>query len=807
MPPPVPSPYTGRIIVRLLPTLLPQIRTAYDSVPPVGGVWPFKTLEDVAGHLSLQGLENFITSRPYLVTSRLLSDGSVALAKQFEDTAGNSLFPPRRSLQLYWVVDARRRFSGSGLGFLISEIRQLRGVETAYAEHVLKPASDGTPCSNGTQEYLDGNNVGINVNNPLIFGAYNGAGVRFVDLETGWYFNHQDLPGSRTVPEQFYGDLLYMADAKHGTKTLGVVLAKHTPVGQGVLGIAPKADFQGCVSYRVGGINDLNVVDDAIIAGLVRLSPGGVLLLEVTTSDDLPIEVEDDKFDAIRLCVGAKGVTVVEAAGNGAVDLDGWVPISNPPRPLDRDSQNDSGAILVGGCMSATTSTFKHEIWPSSNFGIRIDASAWAEEVYTTEKSPADYDCFGGTSAASAIIAGAAILVQNIAQTTTGAFVSVPTVRDLLSDLSLGTPVLKGRGATDSVMPDLVKIASAMGALPDVFIRDSLSDSGSIPSAWVNQSPDIILASAQVAPGTFDTVASWAAMPASAEITPDADNYIYVRFRTRSAQAAPNTNVWLYWTETSTGAPPSAWNLIGAAPIVVNAPAPLVGDPYGPIVVVEFKWHPRSNQSLAEYPSTHGCLIAVLDTARDPAPPPLVAMLNSIAPITWDQFYEYLGQNNNVAFRNFNVESLGGAGANAVAEAEFEIYGFEREASEMAFEIELDTLPRGITFELDLPRELAIAVRRANRLGVRWVEDDGVARLMLPAEERFVDLERVRLAARARHRCTARLRVAEDVEPCNCHVLIRQRFEGRALGGLTIALRPESWRTSTRGKRAYGSQA
>ncbi|MGO7983942.1 S8 family serine peptidase, partial [Rhizobium johnstonii] len=78
----------------------------------------------------------------------------------------------------------------------------------------------------------------------------------------------------------------------------------------------------------------------------------------------------------------------------------------------DHEDYRDSGAIMV----AAGSSTVPHERLDFSNYGSRIDCFGWGEGIDTTGGSgtgTGDYTTgFSGTSGASPIVAGAALLLQ-----------------------------------------------------------------------------------------------------------------------------------------------------------------------------------------------------------------------------------------------------------------------------------------------------------------------------------------------------------------------------------------------------------
>jgi len=208
---------------------------------------------------------------------------------------------------------------------------------------------------------------------------------------------------------------------------------------------------------------------------------GGVLLLEVQTTDGYPIEVDEVMFTAIWEATRT-GVIVIEAAGNGFRASDGTrkshdldrIPrrrVDDPP-PVNL-TERDSGAIMVSACRANLVAQDGHRRIGYAGYGSRINCYAWGEDVVTAgwgDFAPfADDDGrytrrFGGTSAAAAIIAGAAILVQQMAGAPGGAGLLGPDeMRLRLSDTATGTVVLGPRGkAPIGVMPDLRAIARSL---------------------------------------------------------------------------------------------------------------------------------------------------------------------------------------------------------------------------------------------------------------------------------------------------------------------------------------------------------
>jgi subtilase family protein len=344
---------------------------------------------------------------------------------------------------------------------LAEKLRGLDTVEEAYVEAgpVPPPVNPDDDPRSSNQGYLDSAPAGIDAR--WAWPMADGDGIGFVDLEQGWTLNHEDL---------LYANIglisgLSRAYHGHGTAVLGEVVAVDN--ARGGVGIAPRAAANVVSQWRSGG--GYNTAE-AILSAAGSMSAGDVLLLEAQTHvgslSNMPVEVEAAVFDAIRYAVD-QGIVVVEAAGNGGNDLDTYRDTANR-RVLNRNSADfrDSGAIMVG----AASSGVPHARLSFSNHGSRIDCYGWGQNIDTAGDGWAGTSLtayttgFGGTSGASPIVAGAAILLQSWRKRHHGAGYNPRIVRDRLSSADLNTPSADPASDRIGVMPDLRAILAAEGA-------------------------------------------------------------------------------------------------------------------------------------------------------------------------------------------------------------------------------------------------------------------------------------------------------------------------------------------------------
>lgn len=288
----------------------------------------------------------------------------------------------------------------------------------------------------------------------------NGQGVKFVDVEYGWNLNHQDLPAG--IPLVGPTPVDPFNSPHHGTAVLGQIVSLHNSFG--TRGLAAGATPMVAAANTSAGYN----VGAAINIAVTALDPGDVILIEQQTFGPnytgnppgtqfglIPSEWNRPTYDAIRTAV-MNGIVVVEAAGNGAQNLDDPVySVGNgghwPFRP-----ENDSGAIIVGaGSQGRTRLSF-------SNYGQTVDLQGWGQSITTTGYGDAwsiegtnllYTHGFGGTSGASPIVTSAVCVLQAAAKAALGGPLTAAQIKFFLRDT--GTP-------------QTGNLAEQIGPLPDV---------------------------------------------------------------------------------------------------------------------------------------------------------------------------------------------------------------------------------------------------------------------------------------------------------------------------------------------------
>ncbi|KAG4436836.1 hypothetical protein IFR05_007685 [Cadophora sp. M221] len=718
-----------------------------------------------------------ITSQPSSVVA-----GKVALGAKLDpkyqatdfDTWYKVVFEPQVSIA---AKEANAAADNHAVpGYVLKLIQKLHSVSVVETVHALQ---EGPPPVNPTDDPRSGNEGylgpapgGIDARYAWGFSGGDGAGANVVDMEQGWDLNHEDLTAANISLISGTNSAYF----SHGTSVLGEILMVDNKIGG--VGIAPSAKGRVISQHQPGGYNTAATIIDAI----AHMSFGDVLILEAQETDPVgglyfwPVEIADATYEAIRLAT-ALGITVVQAACNGGYDLDAYVNLSGKSI-FNRSSKDfrDSGAIMVG----AGSSVAPHAKLSFSNYGSRVDAYAWGENVDTTSTNDAGTDNtryttgFSGTSSATPIVSGAAIVVQGLANASLGYKLSPLQVRQIVTT---GGTDSKNTSAIDRIglQPNLKAIinGSYINLAPDVYIRDQVGDIGNATSGAVSASPDIIVrqqavADPQTAFGQGSGTENNSAL--SQPVVAGRNQSIYIRLLNRGGSAAAPSTATVYWSQPSTLVSPNLWNKIGS----VSFPSV----PTGRILTVS----PLLAWPAASVPPTgHYCFITIASANADPAPN---------LPNNFPDWVKFVQSNNNVAWRNFNVIPSPPSGTGRpFHKFPFKIPGaFD---APRKFTIKgLGSLPRASQVLLRAPLTLARALGITLRDGE--IDHDHVLVPLHPFGA--VNIGEGVLAIGSAADCELHVRVPDETYKKNgqFEFAVSQEWEGIEVGRLTYRFGPEA---------------
>jgi hypothetical protein len=212
-------------------------------------------------------------------------------------------------------------------------------------------------------------------------------------------------------------------------------------------------------TYPYHTIEDGVRVLEAITAAAADSGEGDGVLIEIQVSPGVPVEVELPIWTVVKAATDA-GVVMIGAAGNGSVDLDdaAWDFWRN---------WGDSGSLIVG----AGTANTAHNKLAFSSFGSRVNVQGWGQSAFTLgygdtwasyggDENQSYTASFGGTSAASAMVAAAVVALQQRARELYLQSLDAQEMRKLLTE----TGIPQGTGGHIGPFVDLGAALKAMQA-------------------------------------------------------------------------------------------------------------------------------------------------------------------------------------------------------------------------------------------------------------------------------------------------------------------------------------------------------
>lgn len=348
---------------------------------------------------------------------------------------------------------------GADAAKIAKELTRQDAVWNAYVAPRPVPAVAGSAAGSrnfeAAQGYLSAAPDGIGAQEVWSLAGAKGKGITICDIEGAWQRTHEDLPTKIKLLGGTMIDDIGWRD--HGTAVLGEMISQ--PNDFGTVGISHQAT--GVVHSAV--INGVFNAAGAISNATAALKAGDVMLIELhapgPNGNYIAMQYWDDVFSAIVAAV-AKGITVVEAAGNGNENFDHAM-------YKNTGLQKDSGAIVVGaGVPPVNHLDFAgfgagmpgySSLGPPrsriffSNYGKIVNVQAWGWHVATLGYGDAQGGTsenrwytlrFSGTSSASPIVTGAVACLQGRAKAKNGGPLTPAKVRDIL--MKTGTPQVAG---------------------------------------------------------------------------------------------------------------------------------------------------------------------------------------------------------------------------------------------------------------------------------------------------------------------------------------------------------------------------
>ena len=372
-------------------------------------------------------------------------------------------------LRRYFIVETR---DVADTRAMLAALNALPLVELAYPrERPTPPPGDLaplTPSFVSQQRYRGPAPGGFDAFAASTVAGATGSGLTVLDIEWSWQFEHEDLAVLRAT--SLVGPPHNGSYANHGAAVVGELAGDDD--AWGVSGLTSDIKLRVASDYPAGQNYS---VARAIVTGLPVLKKGDVMLLEAQTNTPLglgPTEWNQADFDAIVVATKA-GVIVVEAGGNGGVNLDS--PTLGGRFDL---TKADSGALIVGASVNSSLNRAGF-----SAYGSRIDANGWGDSIVTsgygdlfdpTRDLKQDYTAsFGGTSGASPMVTSTIVMLLASARAQLSAvdadsFVDHRQLRGLLRKYGTAMNANQGIG----LRPDMRALLEATGLLRGIEVSN-----------------------------------------------------------------------------------------------------------------------------------------------------------------------------------------------------------------------------------------------------------------------------------------------------------------------------------------------
>jgi serine protease len=422
-------------------------------------------------------LNDTLSSSRVVSKKRLINeDRQTVKHRRAAGAVKRQLAPNQGDLENYYVL---KLAPGQKAADAVRKLKTLDIVETAYAKPLPAPAPVIAPDFSSQQRYFANAPTGLGLSgvigdSTLLYPGVRGDTVQIADLEYAWNTQHEDVSDLRKSGALWSNGtpLNPFTDTNHGTAVAGMISADVNQ--RGMNGIVPNSSFHIVNTNSVeGGWN----VAGAIYTAASRMVAGDVILIEQQAwapdqSGFAPIEIYPEVYDAISHAT-AKGIIVIEPAGNGRLDRSEGYDLSAPLfGGVFTAARAHSGALIIGAGATDRCSTLPARTRLSySNYGSRVDlqgpgdcvSSTGYGDLFTGSGQNTWYTkTFNGTSSASAAVASAAAAFSSSYKAVNGGALSPAAIKNGL---------LTGASAQNNT-----RNAGKIGPLPNLTAALRLTD-------------------------------------------------------------------------------------------------------------------------------------------------------------------------------------------------------------------------------------------------------------------------------------------------------------------------------------------
>jgi subtilisin len=277
----------------------------------------------------------------------------------------------------------------------------MRGYKSAVDDIFNRVTSKGkSHVIKGTASYQDDAiaSWGIHATN-ILSTQYSGKGVNVAILDTGFNLKHSDFVGRTIISKSFIKGQKVDDQNGHGSHCIGISTGNINKNTGRRYGVAKDANiYIGKVLSNAGSGSD-----SGILAGMEWAITNGCKIISMSLGAPVePGETYSNIYNDLAKKALSKGTLIVAAAGNESRRDRGRIaPVGHPA---------NCPAIMAVAALDSDLDIAYFSCGGINSDGGQIDIAAPGVDIYSSWKSPDNYNTISGTSMATPFVAGIAAL-------------------------------------------------------------------------------------------------------------------------------------------------------------------------------------------------------------------------------------------------------------------------------------------------------------------------------------------------------------------------------------------------------------